>query len=184
MAQVTNGRRPGDEVQGHGDERQALRAVLSSIPKHKIQQYRYWLHEYRTDWRGEVPTRIHEKAAAAGLGSAPPFAPEFIAYIGHIDCGHDDCKECRDVREKERRKRSFRRDNPRFRTTKAFRKLRKVAPREFDALFMYCMHDRSPAAIADSMNLEMQRKDRPERYSPESVWLLLFSGVDKVMGWW
>jgi len=157
---------------------------LAAIPADKIKQYNYWLHEYRVDWRGEVPTRIHEHAAASGLGSAPPFAPEFIAYIGHIDCGRDDCDECKKARDQQRRRKSFRKDNPRWRTTKAFRKLRSVAPREFDAMYMFCMHDHTPGTIAQSMNLEMERKGKPERYSSESVLLLLFSGVDKVMGWW
>ena len=169
---------------GSGAEAQQFRSVLASIPADKVKQYQYWLHEYRTDWRGEVPTRIHEHAAASGLGSAPPFAPEFIAYIGHIDCGRDDCDECITERRKQRTRQHFRRDNPRWRTTKAFRKLRSVAPREFDAMYMYCMHDHSPGTIAQSMNMEMERKGRSERYSSESVVLLLFSGVDKVMGWW
>lgn len=175
-----------EDAQGSGDgtEVAVLRSVLAGIPEAKLKQYQYWLHEYRTDWRGEVPTRIHEKAAASGLGSAPPFAPEFIAYIGHIDCGREDCNECKGVRHQQRTRKSFRKDNPRLRTTKAFRKLRTMAPREFDALYMYCMHDHSAESIARSMNLEMARKGRDERYSPESVWLLLFSGVDKVMGWW
>lgn len=184
MVEIADGGRLRTDHEESGNERSILRAVLASIPASKVKKYQYWLHEYRTDWRGEVPSRIHERTPVSGLGSAPPFAPEFIAYIGHIDCGRDGCKECADIRELERRKRSFRRDNPRLRTTRAFRKLRKVAPREFDALYMYCMHDHTPFSIARSMNNEMERKGRPERYSPESVLLLLFSGVDKVMGWW
>jgi hypothetical protein len=46
------------------------------------------------------------------------------------------------------------------------------------------MHGQSPAQIARSFNDEAIEKDRPERYSVEAVYLLLFSGVDKVMGWW
>jgi hypothetical protein len=182
MAEVTSSSSNGVEVQGDGASREALRAIITDIPIGKRKQYQFWLREYRTDWRGEVPTRIHERAIGGGLGLA--FAPEFIAYIGHIDCGNDDCKECADEKRQQRTRQHFRRDNPRQRTTKAFRKLRSVAPREFDAMFMYCMHDHAPTSIANSMNEEMRRKGRPERYSPESIVLLLFSGVDKVMGWW
>lgn len=49
---------------------------------------------------------------------------------------------------------------------------------------MFCIHDMPVDDIAKSMNEEMERKDRPERYTPEAVTLLLFSGVDKVMSWW
>jgi hypothetical protein len=59
-----------------------------------------------------------------------------------------------------------------------------MAPREFDAMYMYCMHGQTPSQIAHSMNEEMIRKGKGERFSTVSVALLLFSGVDKVMGWW
>lgn len=174
MVEVTGSSRPGPEVPGHSGQRTIFRDALAEVPASKVKQYQYWLHEYRLDWRREIPYRLHEKGTY-GLGSAPPYAPEFVAYLGDI-CKDDKCS-CK-------RKRKDRTDDARYRTTRAFRKLRKTAPREFDAMYMYCMHDMTPAQIALSMNEEMERKKRPERYYPESVALLLFSGVDKVMGWW
>jgi hypothetical protein len=175
MAEVTSSSGLGPEVPGGGEQRAAFRAALSAIPQAKVKQYHYWLTEYRTDWRREIPYRIHEKGTY-GLGSAPPYSSEFVAYIGDL-CKDERCS-CK------RRKKGERKDDARYRTTRAFRKLRKAAPREFDAMYMYCMHDMTPAQIALSMNEEMERKNRPERYYPESVALLLFSGVDKVMSWW
>jgi hypothetical protein len=51
-------------------------------------------------------------------------------------------------------------------------------------MWMYCMRGLQPSDIARSFNDEAIEKDRPERYSVEAVYLLLFSGVDKVMRWW
>lgn len=172
----------GAALPGPGD---GLTAVIQAIPKAKREKYAYWLREYKADWQGEVPLRLHIPGSF-GLGSAPPFSPEFIGYVGHIDCGDDDCQKCREerIRLQRHRHRSDRKDDARHRTTKAFRKLRRVAPREFDALYMYCMHGQGPSDIAASMNDEAIRKGKPDRYSAEAVILLLFSGVDKVMGWW
>ena len=175
MAEITSSSGSRPEVQDRLRHREIFRDALAAISPAKVKQYHYWLTEYRADWRREVPYRIHEKGTY-GLGSAPPYAPEFVAYIGDI-CKDDKCS-CK------RRKTGDRKDDARYRTTRAFRKLRKAAPREFDAMYMYCMHDMTPAQIALSMNEEMERKERPERYYPESIALLLFSGVDKVMSWW
>jgi hypothetical protein len=155
---------------------------LASIPKEKLQTYVYWLREYAIDWQGEIPYRLH-LPGTFGLGSAPPYSPEFIGYLGHINCGNEGCKQCREEDVRLRRYKGGPND-AKYRTTKAFRKLRRVAPREFDAMWMYCMRGLQPSDIARSFNDEAIEKDRPERYSVEAVYLLLFSGVDKVMRWW
>lgn len=173
----------GAEVQSHRDGNAALRSAVEAIPLSKRKQYAYWLSEYRQDWRGEVPIRLHE-AGSYGLGSAPPFTTGFNGYIGFIECEQPDCRRCRAQRESQSRRKHFRHDDARYRTSKAFRKLRRVAPREFDALYMFCMLGFSPADIVKSMNEEMVRKGREERFSRDSIALLLYSGVDKVMGWW
>lgn len=78
----------------------------------------------------------------------------------------------------------MRRDDPRYRTTQAFRKLRRMAPREFDALYMFCKLRYDIRTISSRMNEEMERRQLPDRFSPDAVTLLLYSGVDKVMRWW
>jgi hypothetical protein len=176
-------RSDGAQVPVDRDEHSDHSKVLASIPASKHKKYAYWLAEYRQDWKGEVPIRLH-LPGSFGLGSAPPFSPEFVGYVGHLECGKERCKECSDEKERQRTRKHYRRDDARYRTTKAFRKLRSVAPREFDAMYMYCMHGQTPSDIARSMNAEMLRKDRPERFTAESIVLLLYSGVDKVMGWW
>ena len=183
MAQEQDSGGPGSEALGHRVQDKALRAVLSSFSQAQVAKYRYWLNEYKADWKGEVPYRLHEQGHY-GLGSAPPFSDAFVGYIGHIECADPACGECRKEKQRQRNRQHFRRDDARYRTSRAFRKLRSIAPREFDALYMYCMHDQGPSDIARAMNAEMARKDRPERYTSEAIVLLLFSGVDKVMGWW
>lgn len=165
----------------HGGD--AIKAVLEAIPLSKRKEYAYWLAEYRLDWRGEVPTKLHEPGSF-GLGSAPPFTSAFNGYVGFIECSVPGCSHCKAHRDRLDRQKHFRKDDSRYRTSRAFRKLRRVAPREFDALYMYCMLGQDAIDIARSMNEEMVRKGRTERYSRDSVALLLYSGVDKVMGWW
>lgn len=169
---------------GHeSQDREDLRDAIAAIPATKRKQYAYWLSEYRQDWRGEVPTRLHEKGTF-GLGSAPPFSSEFIGYVGFIECKQPGCSHCAKQRARVHRQKHFRHDDSRYRTSKAFRKLRSVAPREFDALYMYCVLGFTTFDIARSMNEEMARKQKDERFFPESIALLLYSGVDKAMGWW
>lgn len=179
-----SGAHHGVQGEGRPDGWDTYATALAALSKEKRQTYEYWLAEWATDYRGEVPMRLHEKGVF-GLGSSPPFAPEFNGYIGFLECSQPGCKQCHEEREsRKRQKQHHRRDDSRYRTTTAFRKLRKVAPREFDVLLMRCKHMLTPSQIASRMNADNMKKDRPERYSPEAVQLLLYSGVDKVMGWW
>lgn len=145
-----------------------------------------WLQSLGEDWRGEVPLRIHENTPG-GLGSAPPFAPEFISFIGHLECGVPGCEEC--IRE--RRHQADSRPRPtaygnrsRTRATKAFRKLRKFAPREFDALYMYCILGYSITEISARLTRDAYARGLPGPVTKQIVSVLLISGIDKVRQWW
>lgn len=146
-----------------------------------------WITEWATDYRGEVPTRIHASGHGQhyGLGSAPPFAPEFISYIGQINCNRDNCKHCREDRpiylegEEYRKKHS----DPRTKVTRAFRKLRRAAPLEFDVLYMAVMHGLSLTEIAQRLTDRARTRGLDETYDVATVTVLAVLGVDKVGAW-
>lgn len=151
------------------------------FPRATLRSMAYWLTSLREDWRGETPTRIHEGGhdAVYGLGSAPPFAPEFIAYVGRLECKVPDCSECR----KARMNVPTRNPESRQRTTRAFRRLRTYAPREYDALQLVCIQGLTIDQTAARLNEQAASKGKPDRYTAQGVTLLVVSGLDKVMMW-
>jgi hypothetical protein len=147
-----------------------------------VRSMAFWLRSLREDWRGETPMRIHEGGhdAAYGLGSAPPFAPEFIAYVGRLECKMPDCSECR----KSRLRFPARNPESRQRTSRAFRKLRAYAPREYDALQLVCRQGLTINQTAVRLTDQAHEKGKAEEYTSQGVSLLVISGLDKVMSWW
>ena len=78
----------------------------------------------------------------------------------------------------------WRNPESRLRATRAFRKLRRVAPREFDALYLYCINKYTVPQVANALNERAARIGKPDRYDGVSVFLLLLSGIDKVVKYW
>lgn len=153
----------------------------------EIKTAKMLLHQLARDWRGEVPMRLHESGfgQAYGLGSSPPFAPEFIGYIGHIQCKNDRCLECTGRRPKVYMDGDGNRKttNQRTRTTKAFRKLRQASPIEFDVLYLAVMHGLTVEQITARLNDWSERKGYEATYTDESVSLLALCGLDKLQKW-
>lgn len=146
-----------------------------------------WISEWATDYRGEIPRRIHSGGLGQhyGLGSAPPFAPEFISYIGKINCKDDKCRQCREdlpvyIEGAEYRARH---SDPRTKVTRAFRKLRRAAPLEFDVLYLAVMHGLSIEEIADKLTERAHTKGFDDRYDIAMVTVLAVLAVDKVGAW-
>jgi hypothetical protein len=152
------------------------------FPSATLRSMSFWLRQLRDDWRGETPTRIHEGGhdSAWGLGSAPPFAPEFINYIGRLECKVPGCSECR----KSRMRFPARNPESRQRTTRAFRRLRTFAPREYDALQLVCRQGLTIDQAAARLTDQGHEKGRVETYTSQGVALLVVSGLDKIMGWY
>lgn len=67
--------------------------------------------------------------------------------------------------------------------SRILRKLRKASPREFDALYMYCVIGMNVHLIAESLTERAIRLGKPERYDYDSVWMLLIAAVDKARKW-
>lgn len=133
------------------------------IPDATWKQALLWVEVFKQDWHGEIPTKLH--VAQLGDDGAPQFSPEFDRYLFAGDP---------------------KRRNPddRLRTTRAFRRLRRKAPREFDVLYMMVAHRMGIPKIASELTARAIRLEKPERYSESDIKILLLSGLDKVIKWW
>ena len=162
-------------------------AVSEIVTISEVKAAQDFLGRWGQEYRGEIPTRIHAHAHGQhyGLGSAPPFAPEFVNYIGRLHCNRPNCKPCREdlpvylEGEEYRKKHS----DERTRITRAFRKLRRAAPLEFDVLYMAVMGGLTVSEIATKLTERAMAKGFPETYDEAAVTLLAVCGVDKVSAW-
>jgi hypothetical protein len=162
-----------------------------SIPQSAVKQTFFWLTQFSRDWRGEVPLRLHE--GHGGLGAAPAFTNQFVEYIGSIKCSSEHCHACRCInpscqrcaaRRREEREEGRARSAHRTRTTKAFRKLRERAPREFDVVNLICRHGLDLPQVAAALNDRFARNGRAERIDVGGVLVLAMSGTDKLRNWY
>jgi hypothetical protein len=157
------------------------------VTQEEVANAQRWLTEWARDYRGEIPTRIHDSKPGQhfGLGSAPPFAPEFIRYVGKLNCKDPQCRQCREdlpVYLEGEEYRAKHRDE-RTRVTRAFRKLRRAAPMEFDVLYLAVMHGLSVAEIAQKLTARAVSRGHEERFDNAAITMLAVAGVDKVAAW-
>ena len=155
----------------------------------EVDRARKTLAYLASDWTSEWPMRLHEsgRGSSFGLGSSPPFAPEFIGYIGELTCKNEYCTRCR------RRQTSQPADNEsghnikrtrtKIRATRAFRKLRRHAPLEYDVLWMAVMYHLTVEQITQRLNSRAITRGYPDRYSEADVAILAMVGIDKVSRW-
>jgi len=157
------------------------------VSKARMAHLMMWMEQFSRDWtiQGEIPLRIHESGMgqAFGLGSAPPFAPEFMAYIGQLECGLETCEECVSLRKRNESSRNYN-GQSRTRTTRTFRKLRKHAPREFDACYLAIVHHQSLGEIAQSLTDRSYSRGFDQQYDKVSVLALIVSGMSKLTLWY
>lgn len=157
------------------------------ISSDDIAHTRRWLTQFAKDWVGETPLRIH-KREYDGLG--PSFSDEFIGYIGELTCNVDGCIICLERKKQpkqmlasEEYKRAHR-SQSRTRTTKAFRKLRKIAPLEFDVLRMIVMHGLTMEQVAQRLTDRAAARGLDETYDVSGIAILAVSGTSKLSDWY
>ena len=149
--------------------------VILPFDEHVLEQTRFWLRYFADEWVGETPLKIHTRDTDDGHGlGGPAFHYEFVRWLGPI-CNCPDC-----IRE-DRRKRNA---EGRLNTTRAFRKLRKVSPREFDALYCYVVLRMPLENIVASFNNDAERLNKTERYNLAGILTLIVLGTEKVRAWW
>jgi DNA-directed RNA polymerase specialized sigma24 family protein len=139
----------------------AAAKAVKLLSKPAINRMLLWAKEFSRSWHLDIPMRIHSREI--GEDGAPQWHPEFAAWISS------------DVKEEKR---------SRQRTKKAFRKLRDASPREFDAVYLYCVKGLSVPEIAAAMSQRAITRSLPDRYDEDSVLLLLYSGIDMLETLW
>jgi hypothetical protein len=141
-----------------------------TIPDTVLRETARWMVDFRDYWHSEVPTQIHEHEL--GQGGTPDWHPDFARWLG-VDYSDD---------------RSDQRwaDNPepRVRTTRAFRKLRKKAVREFEVCYRIIILGDPIEDTMGWLNERSIRNQKTDRYGMAETMLLLVSGVDKMRSWW
>ena len=99
---------------------------MLTAPPQEIHDAKTAVRDFSIDWYGETPIRLHSTEIA------PDGSPQLHGdFLGYLEDGMND-KRRGDVRSKR-----VELNTPRRRVSKAFRLLRRKAPKEFDVL--YCM---------------------------------------------
>lgn len=159
------------------------------FPPDVLQSTARWIHHFAVSWHSEVPMRIH--SSDIDPGGAPEFDNDFINWVerpcnGRAWCSKPTCEivgqhRCHDMKCSHGINRIV---DPRHRTHRAFRRLRRAAPREFDAIYLLCAIGLSFQEVAVQLTDRAVRLDKPERYSDVSVLILAVSAVDKLSRWY
>jgi hypothetical protein len=144
------------------------------FPDEVVSLTQRWLRELALSWHQEVPIPIHSSAIDAS--GSPAFHPNFISYIER-DCRKPSCtdRNCRHGSE---------RLEPRKRAKKALGRLRRAAPREFDAVYLHVAHQLTVSDIARAMTGRARGLGKPEIYDEAAILVLLVSGIDKIQRWY
>jgi hypothetical protein len=146
-----------------------------TFPEETIRTTSWWVNAWSQMWRGETPSKMHGRDFDEG--GAPEWTPEFKHWIdrGAEEGGVDDYG---------RKLRERRNPDPRLRTTRAFRKLRKKNPREFEVLYRTVVMRSSLEETATWLTERAIRNDKPERYTPSDAQILLVCAVELALRWW
>ena len=124
--------------------------IALKAPSQEIDLARVAVRRFAIDWYGETPIRLHEPRQV-GEDGAPRLHPDFVGYL-------EDGLYDRLAAFRSSKSRMVEIEHPRRRITKAFRLLRRKAPKEFDV--MYCM------VRLDQVGRDM-RADETERLERE-----------------
>lgn len=149
-----------------------------AIPTEVLAETAKWMLDFRDYWHDELPAQIH--TSELGDDGTPNWHPDFRRWLG-VDFDRDGSR--RDQRWREN-------PEPRVRTTRAFRKLRKKAVREFEVCYRIVILGDPVEATCQWLNDRAQRnaiplpEGRAQHYTMHDTLLLLVSGVGKLIQWW
>lgn len=118
-------------------------------------------------WNLEIPLRIHSRAVSEG--GTPEWHHDFARWLGKTEVS-------------DRRWREH--PEPRIKTTRAFRKLRKAAVREYEVVYRTAILRIPFPETVLWLNDRAIRNNKTDRYTEEDALMLLICGVDKIASWW
>lgn len=141
-----------------------------SIPDTVLAFTAKWMIDFRHYWHDETPQRIHSRDIAAD--GSPEWHPDFTRWVSIDYRGRRSDDRWSDNPE------------PRIRTTRAFRKLRKKAVREFEVCYRIIVLGEHMTETTKWLNERAERNGKDDRYGMQETMLLLISGVGKMTSWW
>lgn len=145
-----------------------------TFPASVLQTTGYWLAAFSADIRGESPTQIHSGSLASD--GSPQWHPDFARWIsaGPISSPRPEYPS----------------DEGRLRTTRALRRLRKEAVREFEVVYRVMVLGDSVRNTTDWLNERAARNSIPlppgqdVHYRQKDTVAIIVSGVDKLRNYW
>jgi hypothetical protein len=140
--------------------------VSVSIPRDVLMETFKTMTELASYWNEELPLRIHSRDLDDW--GKPNWHHEFAGWLG---ANQFDDRKWRE------------RPEPRVKTTRAFRKLRKHAPREYEVLYRTAILNIPLADTTTWLNDRAIRNNKTDRYDTDATLMLLICGVDKVATW-
>lgn len=161
-----------------------------TLPQTEVDYAKALVRDFSIDWYGETPIRLHSSQIA--LDGSPELHGDFVGYL---EDGMND-KRRGDVRSKR-----VELDTPRRRVSKAFRLLRRKAPKEFDVLYCMVALDQVGRSLKQGdinaldrefgasvrrtrarMSLRAAKRGDPQ-VSEDEILVLVVSGVRKLALW-
>jgi hypothetical protein len=143
--------------------------MANQFPTHVLKSTGYWLARFSNDYHGEVPNRIHNREIASD--GAPQWHPDFARWL-----------TSREVISTPRPERAT--PEQRLRTTRAMRRLRKEAIREFEVVYRVMVLGERIEDTTRWLNERAIRNGKSSRYRTKDTIALVISGVDKMREWW
>lgn len=138
-----------------------------SIPQGVVAQTLRDMALFAAYWNEEIPLRMHSREVSDA--GTPEWHQDFRRWLTQADTFDD-----RRWREN---------PEPRVKTTRAFRKLRKQSVREYEVVYRTAILGIPFDETIAWLNERAIRNDKPDRYTHEDGLMLLVCGVDKIATW-
>jgi hypothetical protein len=149
--------------------------MSSQFPRSVLKDTGYWLARFSSNYRGEAPNRIHNREIADD--GSPQWHPDFARWLT--------AKEVIDTPRPDQPT-----EEKRLRTTRALRRLRKEAIREFEVVYRVMVIGERIEQTTRWLNERAIRNNIPlgegrsEHYREKDTIAIIVSGVDKLRNWY
>jgi hypothetical protein len=149
--------------------------MATQFPKEVLQETGVWLAKFAADYRGESPQKIHNGSVSDD--GTPQWHPDFAKWLTAREVINTPRPEIPT-------------EQQRLRTTRAMRKLRSVAVREFEVLYRVMVLGDSIEDTTKWLNDRAERNNIPlpsgrsVHYVDKDTVALVVSSIDKLRNWW
>lgn len=149
--------------------------MTTALTDQAIRATGFWLSRFSADFHGEIPNRIHNRDIADD--GAPQWHPDFARWL-----------TAREVISTPRPDTPTR--EPRLRTTRALRRLRKTAVREYEVVYRIMVLGERMEDTTQWLNERAQRNHIPlppgqtVHYRPRDTMAIMISAIDKMRDWY